>query len=46
MRTIHSNDEDYNDDIGKSDLSMIWELEVIFYLENRDRIYHLQLPSR
>lgn len=46
MRTIHSNDEDYNDDNGKSDPSMIWELEATFYLEKRDRIYHLQLPSR
>ena len=46
MRTIHSNDEGYNDDNGTSEVSMIWELEATFYLENRDHIYYLQLPSR
>lgn len=46
MRMFHSNDEDHNDESGKHELPMAWELEAItFYLENRDLIYFTQIPS-
>lgn len=40
MRLPDSNDENYNNDNGKHELSKVWELEAItFYLENRDLWY-------